>query len=342
MAEKLTLIQIDPTPINWNQIAIKAIDNCPKIKKEREKTILIARFGINGKPKTLQAIGNEHKITRERVRQIVNNALKKIKKYCTSEEAKKAIKLIEDIVEQNGGYVSVEQLTALIDSNNETNALRFVATLSNKIENVKISNELNEGFRNKSFKINNIKKISKEAIDFLKSKNKVTKTETISDFIKIKPAKVQAALTASNKTILTDKGWGLTSWPHINPRSIKDKSKFVLEKHGKPIHYEELTEKISQIGEKKVTKQSVHNELIKNSDFVLVGRGIYALSSWGYHPGIVEEVIVEVLAEAGEPLHRKVIVEEVLKRRIVKPSTIILNLQKPRFKKIGKAVYTLN
>ncbi|MBW6431777.1 winged helix-turn-helix domain-containing protein, partial [Patescibacteria group bacterium] len=112
--------------------------------------------------------------------------------------------------------------------------------------------------------------------------------------------------------------------------------------HGKPIHYHELSKKISEIGKKDVTKQSVHNELIKNSDFILVGRGIYALADWGYTPGIVEEVIVTVLEEAGEPLHKDIIIGRVLERRIVKPSTIVLNLQKPRFKKIDKSVYTLN
>jgi hypothetical protein len=113
-------------------------------------------------------------------------------------------------------------------------------------------------------------------------------------------------------------------------------------RHGKPIHYGLRAEKISTLSPKDVTKQSVHNELIKNSEFVLVGRGIYALSEWGYAPGIVEEVIVTILEEAGGPLPKEVIVERVLERRLVKPSTIVLNLQRARFKKVGKAVYTLN
>jgi hypothetical protein len=39
----------------------------------------------------------------------------------------------------------------------------------------------------------------------------------------------------------------------------------------------------------------VHNELIRNKDFVLVGRGIYALKEWGYEPGTVSHVIEAIL-----------------------------------------------
>jgi hypothetical protein len=149
---------------------------------------------------------------------------------------------------------------------------------------------------------------------------------------------------ASVKTIMkTDSGqWGLISWPNVNPRSIRDKSKYIMLRHGKPLHYAELTKKIGDMGIKNVTKQSVHNELIKNTDFVLVGRGIYALIEWGYEPGVVDEVIVSVLTSAGGPMHKDQIIERVLEKRIVKASTVILNLQKPRFKRVGKAVYTIN
>jgi hypothetical protein len=88
--------------------------------------------------------------------------------------------------------------------------------------------------------------------------------------------------------------------------------------------------------------QAIHNELIKDSRFVLVGRGIYALKEWGYKKGTVADVITDVLKKAGEPLHRDEIVKRVLKDRYVKETTILLNLQgKPQFKRVAKATYTL-
>ena len=100
--------------------------------------------------------------------------------------------------------------------------------------------------------------------------------------------------------------------------------------------------KDSDFKRKDVTTQAIHNELIKDKRFVLIGRGIYALKEWGYERGTVADVIADVLRDAGEPLHRDEIVKRVLKSRFVKETTILLNLQgKPQFKRVAKATYEL-
>ena len=74
----------------------------------------------------------------------------------------------------------------------------------------------------------------------------------------------------------------------------------------------------------------------------MIGRGIYALDTWGYTRGTVSDIIANVLKEAGEPLHRDEIVRRVLDNRQVKETTILLNLQsKPQFKRTAKATYTI-
>ena len=111
-----------------------------------------------------------------------------------------------------------------------------------------------------------------------------------------------------------------------------------------PKHFTEIAKLINQSGfsGKKANIQTVHNELIKDKRFVLIGRGIYALKEWGYDKGTVADVISKVLKKAGEPLHRDEIVKRVLKSRQVKETTILLNLQgKPQFKRTAKATYTL-
>ena len=93
---------------------------------------------------------------------------------------------------------------------------------------------------------------------------------------------------------------------------------------------------------KNVTIQAIHNELIKDPRFVLIGRGIYALNSWGFSKGTVSEIIVKILKKAGTPLSREEIVKEVLTSRKVKETTILLNLQnKELFKKVDKNHYDL-
>ena len=82
--------------------------------------------------------------------------------------------------------------------------------------------------------------------------------------------------------------------------------------------------------------------IIKDKRFVLIGRGIYALQEWGYKKGTVADMKTEVLDDAAEPLHRDEIVKRVLKKRHVKETTILLNLQgKPQFKRVAKATYAL-
>jgi DNA-directed RNA polymerase delta subunit len=138
--------------------------------------------------------------------------------------------------------------------------------------------------------------------------------------------------------------WGLTKWPSVNPKNIRDKIFVILEEKGKPMHFSEIAGAIkdSDFKRKDVTTQAIHNELIKDKRFVLIGRGIYALSEWGYSKGTVADIITEILQKAGEPLHRDEIVKRVLDHRQVKETTILLNLQgKKEFKRVAKATYDL-
>ena len=54
------------------------------VVNEREKNILIMRYGLDsdGLHKTLDEIGNQYGVSRERIRQIENRAIAKLKKYC--------------------------------------------------------------------------------------------------------------------------------------------------------------------------------------------------------------------------------------------------------------------
>lgn len=112
------------------------------------------------------------------------------------------------------------------------------------------------------------------------------------------------------------------------------------------MHFRKITDTINEIkfDGKKAHPATVHNELILDHDrYVLVGRGIYALKEWGYKPGVVADVITEILAQSPEPLARQEIIRRVLEKRLVKESTIILALMnKKRFKKNGQGTYQIN
>jgi hypothetical protein len=97
-----------------------------------------------------------------------------------------------------------------------------------------------------------------------------------------------------------------------------------------------------KFGKKQVVRATVHNELIADNRFVLVGRGIYALSEWGYKSGTVSDIIKDTLTGKKNGMKVDEIVKSVLAQRTVKKNTILINLQtKKSFKKISKDVYAL-
>ncbi len=153
------------------------------------------------------------------------------------------------------------------------------------------------------------------------------------------------ALASISKLLASLNGvWGLTKWPAVNPKNIRDKIFVILENKKEPMHFSEIAEEIkkSDFKRKNVTIQAIHNELIKDARFVLIGRGIYALSKWGYKKGTISDIIKSILEKSEQPLSREEIVKQVLKMRKVKETTILLNLQnKKLFKKIDKNSYTL-
>ena len=118
----------------------------------------------------------------------------------------------------------------------------------------------------------------------------------------------------------------------------------VLKRENKPLHFTEIAELIGKLPsvQRKILPESVHNELIRNNRFVLVGRGIYALTEWGYEPGTVKDIIKDILKKSKKALSREEIVKKVLEQREVKESTVVLNLQdKKLFKKDSKGRYSL-
>jgi hypothetical protein len=131
--------------------------------------------------------------------------------------------------------------------------------------------------------------------------------------------------------------WGKASSPNIRTRGVKDYAFLVMRRHGSPMHFKEVADAISKTFGKKTHYATCHNELIKDSRFVLVGRGMYALAEWGYKAGIAREVIQDILKREGAPLSKDDVVKRVMKERYFKKNTILVNLANPKYFKKNKA-----
>ena len=107
------------------------------------------------------------------------------------------------------------------------------------------------------------------------------------------------------------------------------------------MHFREIAVEINKVrfDHKRAHPQTVHNELIKDTNFVLVGRGLYSLKEFGIEPGTTREVLHRILKKKG-PLPLEKIVQLVGEQRVLKYNTIFFNLQNKRyFKKTGGGHY---
>lgn len=323
------------------------------IEREREREIVSRRFGLFDRKETLEQIGEMLGITRERVRQLEKSVVGRLRHAAEQGKLSQVVDFETQILadlEQQGNLARVSVLAAHL-SNGEANReeqarVAFLSQLGPKL--VVISEDDNFYNSVATQAAGDEKTIKKQVASLIEAIKKLAEPKPIEEISKaagIADVKVAAALASASKQLASLNGrWGLVKWPMVNPKNIRDKIYVILSENGKHMHFNEIAEAIkeSDFKRKDVTTQAIHNELIKDKRFVLIGRGIYALKEWGYKKGTVADIITEVLREAGEPLHRDEIVKRVLKSRFVKETTILLNLQgKPQFKRVAKATYAL-
>lgn len=324
------------------------------IEQKREREIITRRFGLFDRRETLEQIGELLGITRERVRQLEKAILIRLK--IAAEEGKvPAIneferRMIRDLSE-NGRTARIQDLTSrLLENSIDARHRAHVAFIAELSPNLVVVNENDNYHYAVGIKQDGDEKTIKAHVDeivkAIKKHGEPITVEALHTLIgkHENPQQVRALATISKHLAHLKDHWGLTKWPTVNPKNIRDKIYVILAENGKPMHFSDIAKSIkdSDFKRKDVTTQAIHNELIKDNRFVLIGRGIYALDNWGFSKGTVADIIVDVLKKAGEPLHRDEIVKRVLKSRHVKETTILLNLQsKPQFTRVAKATYGL-
>lgn len=332
--------------------------------KERETEVLNLRHGFSdNQPKTLEEIGKKFNVTRERIRQIENSALKRIKNLSTLEEALKSLEIIvNQTLEDYGGIMQEEHLIQEVLIIPGATAANYAATyfilsqlLKEKLHYLDNDEELRPAWKLPTLSLEAVKDILNALIDVINQSGQPLAAEKIYEQIaggklpgdwnaSLNDQVVFSLLKISKKVAANPfNEWGLTHWETIALKRMSDKIYLVLKKEGRPLHFKEIAEKINAIGfdHKQANPATIHNELILDDKYVLVGRGLYALKEWGYKPGVVTEVIEEILKE-DSPLSREEIIEKVLTKRLVKRSTIILALMnKDKFKKNQTGEYEL-
>ena len=323
---------------NYQKLTKNLLNNIP----ERPKTIIDRRYGIStGKGETLQEIGDSLNITRERVRQIEEWGFGLLEKSPASKNIEPISRALEEYLNFFGGLKKEDVLFYNLAPESQHSSLGLVLRLSPGLERFQETSQLHPfwsiGKKPQA--------AAKRVIDFLikrfKKQNSPLEEKELDkiyqkEIMSVSGGKISKDAFQSYIEISKEirKGAfdkiGLSFWSEINPRGVRDEAYLVFKKEEKPIHFSDLTDLINEYFRSKdevAQIQTVHNELIKDPRFVLIGRGIYTLKEWGYEPGVVKDVIVKVLKTNKKPMTREQIVDGVLKCRMVKKNTVLFNLQ---------------
>lgn len=323
------------------------------IEQDREREIISRRFGLSGQKETLEQIGDMLNITRERVRQLEKAILIRLR-VCSEEGQIPELAAAEKIIIRNltemGRIARVSALADKIYGRTTTPAeraeLAFIGNISAALTTIDENDNYYPAVGIADYGDTlAIKHKVDEIVSLIKKNKKPMTIEELDSKLNYEhPSHIEAVASISKQLATLSGLWGLAKWPTVNPKNIRDKIFVVLENQKEPMHFADIAKAIaeSDFKRKNVTIQAIHNELIKDERFVLIGRGIYALDSWGYKKGTVSEIIEGIMKEAGKPMTREEIVKEVLHLRKVKETTILLNLQNRKvFKKVDKNSYAL-
>lgn len=359
---------------------LEVVSQLLKLLSTRESDILRMRFGIDGnKHKTLELIGQQYRITRERVRQIERQSVERLKEMKEFETIAGALTNVIIHQLKIHGYIRRKDrlLNELLASTGDTpsnrNSLSFLVEhlLSNHIESVE-DETIHPAWKVRGAALDLFHELVAYLTAFFEQRSTPLATQELilhirqSDYYQNRNADLQnLILFASHGESIEEMierilhsylelsthlqqnpfgEWGLVSWQSVRPKRMGDKIYLVLKKHGEPLHFTDIATHINQtkFDHKKAHPPTVHNELILDKRFVLVGRGIYALKEWGYEPGVVADVITSILERARTPLTREEIIDAVAEQRMVKKGTILLALtNKNRFTRTPDNRYTI-
>jgi len=319
---------------------------------DRARDVLEKRYGLgkSTKTQTLESIGQTYGITRERVRQIENYGIQSIQKSDAYTDAQPIFDEIKTEIESLGFVISEDVLLdELAPKKADRNHLFFLLVLGSPFyrqkENSsfyhrwyveqKVSDDVELALQNVFKSLDDQELVSEEEILALLRQELSQMEEQCKD------EKVLGRWLAMSKEI--DKNplgeWGPAGSPNVKAKGIRDYAYLTVKRHGSPMHFREVAAAIEELFDKKAHVATTHNELIKDDRFVLVGRGLYALTEWGYSAGVVKDVLRDILIQAG-PLTREEIIDKVRKERYVKDNTIVVNLQDPAlFKRLSDGSY---
>ena len=320
---------------------------------ERSRKVLTDRYGLSskGESRTLDSIGKEYNITRERIRQIENHGLTTIRESDIYTAKAEALENLKKAIHTLGGIVAEEVILKNVSkSDTDRNHVLFLLTIGHHFNDRREDANFKARWHVDEQLAEAVERALTNLYESIEANQLTPEEEFVERFvqhlkqegIKNRPPEVLVRWLLISKRVGKNPlgEWGRMESPHVRIKNTRDFAYLTLKRHGSPMHFQEVAAGIHKLFNRETHPATTHNELIKDNRFVLVGRGLYALKEWGYEPGVVRDVIKGILARDGE-LAREEIIERVKRERYVKDATIAVNLQNAMFVRLPDGKYTL-
>ncbi|MFH0739987.1 MAG: HTH domain-containing protein [bacterium] len=333
------------TEIDYKTICHELLSALPA----RQNQVLARRFGLNQKaPETLQSIGLDLGITRERVRQLEKSGFLRLKDFTDNQNLKKAFAYFEKYLSESGDLKREDILFRELANEKNKNFIYFLLELGENFFRLGDNESMYAFWTTEKSKDSAVALTVQKIKDFFQKEKKPADLASLALSLDIADNLFLTSCLEIARDIEVGPlgSYGLAAWPEIKPRGVRDAAFLVLKKAEEPLHFRAIATKAGELSgdlflKRKMLPQTIHNELIRDKRFILVGRGIYGLSDWGYSSGTVKDVIFKVL-QASAPLDKEEILQEVQKQRLVKPNTVFLNLSdKQKFSRDTQGKYSL-
>ncbi len=321
---------------------------------DRARDVLTKRYGLGTESdtQTLESIGQTYGITRERVRQIENYGITSIQKSDAYKELESVFEELRGVIADLGGIITEDDLLEQLAKDEATqNHFYFILVIGSPFIKAKEDEHFAHRWHVEKSTATAVEGALKRLHKGINEDDLIPESELISKLNEsLKEEQVPPTdeetlrrwLSLSRVLGRNPLGeWGVASSTNVRAKGIRDFAYLAVKRHGSPMHFREVADAIKELFDREAHVATCHNELIKDARFVLVGRGLYALTEWGYTAGVVKDVLQEILKKHG-PLTRDEIIDKVRKERYVKDNTIVVNLQDTNiFKRLSNGTYAL-
>lgn len=318
------------------------------LRSERMRRLILRRYGLDGPPRTLEQVGAELGVSKERVRQLESLALEELRREHAGEAGSITAPLHEALAAVGGvapiSYLE-EQLPALyqVESVSTAGATRLLLEL--EPDHVHLPGRR---YALRHAAVAEVEQLDDAVATYLRKwvrpapvselTTELAGTRAYPTVVNRFPSFSLAARTRANPLtqVLPTGAVALKEWT----RTRLDEAIQALRELGKPSHYVDVAAQVRKLLPPGVpaSEEAIHNLLLGEAAFVRVSRGVFGLAEWQDSEPGTARAVAAALEAAGKPLHRDEIAEALaLPARIVERCLIT----RPEFLPVGRGYYRL-